>query len=166
MSDAERLRQLVIVRHAKAAHPPGLGDLERPLAPRGESEARLVGNLLTDVLAARPMVLVSPARRTRQTWELLSDATSDVVTATFDRRVYAAEWTELLQVLREVPAPMRDVILVGHNPGCADLVAGLTNQAPSSFPTAGIARLTIAQEWSDLSEGQLIGFTVPRVQPD
>jgi len=159
-------RSLIIVRHAKAAHPPGMADRDRPLTARGEAEARLAGELLTEALSATPTVLVSPAMRTRQTWELLSGASADMVPATYDHRIYSAGWTELLRVLREVPAAARQVILVGHNPGCAELVAELTDEPPASFPTAGVARIAVAQPWSDLSSGHLIGFTVPRVQPD
>ena len=42
----DRYRTLLLLRHAKSDWPPGVPDHERPLAPRGEREAKLAGNWL------------------------------------------------------------------------------------------------------------------------
>jgi phosphohistidine phosphatase len=59
-------------------------------------------------------------------------------------------------------------MLVGHNPGVADLATALTQPpdadvAPLSFPTAAAAVLEFSAPWSDLGPGQarLIDHTIP-----
>lgn len=68
----DRSRTLVLLRHAKSAYPPGVGDHARPLAARGIREATLAGDWLRSAAGPDPAVqavLCSTATRTRQTLE-------------------------------------------------------------------------------------------------
>src|SRR3954467_9521492 len=60
-------RTLLLLRHAKSDYPTGVADHERPLAPRGEREARLAGDWLRAHAPAVDAVLCSSATRTRET---------------------------------------------------------------------------------------------------
>jgi len=60
-------RTLLLLRHAKSDYPPGVADHERPLAPRGEREAKLAGNWLRAHAPSVDAVLCSTATRTRET---------------------------------------------------------------------------------------------------
>ena len=69
------MRQLVLLRHAKAAVDSDTGeDFDRPLAARGREDAPVVGKALADEGADPQVVLVSDARRTRETWGLIAGA--------------------------------------------------------------------------------------------
>ena len=60
-------RTLLLLRHAKSDYPTGVADHERPLAPRGEREAKLAGDWLRANAPAVDAVLCSTATRTRET---------------------------------------------------------------------------------------------------
>jgi phosphohistidine phosphatase len=89
--------------------------------------------------------------------------------------VYDAWVDTLLDVLRELPDRAGTALLVGHNPGCENLVAALAGEADPDaarllavkYPTAGIAVLDLDVAWADLAPGvaRLSAFVVPRGTP-
>ncbi|MGW1606544.1 SixA phosphatase family protein, partial [Streptomyces eurythermus] len=91
----------------------------------------------------------------------------------YDRRLYAAGAAQVLEVVREVPAEVRTLLVIGHNPGLAELVAALAGdglddtleRVRAKFPTSAIAALTWhGGTWRALAPGTalLTSFTVPR----
>jgi phosphohistidine phosphatase len=169
-------RQLIVLRHAKAAWP-DVEDRLRPLADRGRRDAPAAGRWLRE--AERRLdgfridrVVCSPARRTRETWDLASAELDDAPAPVYDGRVYAATTATLLAIVRETPAHVRGLVLVGHNPGMQHLTLVLADDRPSEpldrarekYPTSGIALFNIEAEWSELLPGgaQLAEFAVPR----
>ncbi|RUX74479.1 histidine phosphatase family protein, partial [Mesorhizobium sp. M2A.F.Ca.ET.040.01.1.1] len=59
-------RQLLILRHAKSSwDDPKLADFDRPLAPRGQKTAPLIGRELSRRGWLPDLALVSPALRAR-----------------------------------------------------------------------------------------------------
>jgi phosphohistidine phosphatase len=58
-------RQLVLIRLAEAAD--GLADSDRPLTARGRRDAAAIGDWLGGQTLSLHRVVVSPARRTRET---------------------------------------------------------------------------------------------------
>ncbi len=68
------MRRLILFRHAKSAWPQGVPDNERPLAERGRLAAPLMGAYIARHGLIPDLALVSPARRTEQTWHF---ATAD-----------------------------------------------------------------------------------------
>lgn len=119
-----RPRRLLVMRHAKSAWPEGVADHDRPLGPRGLRDALAAGRFLAEHGGPPDLVLCSPARRARRTWELAaSELDSPVPTpAVHDPRLYGADDAELLDVLHGVPDEVATLLLVGHNPGLEDLV--------------------------------------------
>lgn len=127
--------RLILLRHAKAeSEAPSGDDFDRPLAPRGHREARAVGMQLA-ALGLRPdLAIVSPAVRTRETWELieLSVAGAEV---SFDPALYNAEAGAIRKIAEKAGAGVRTVIVVAHNPGLQELAVRLMRDgtAPAEF---------------------------------
>jgi phosphohistidine phosphatase len=171
-----------VLRHAKSAYPPGLADHDRPLSARGVVDAKAAGAWIRDHVGTLDHVVVSSARRTRGTWTLAAGVVGHIGAAgydvespgplTIDPRVYEASTETLLEVLRELPERVGTALLVGHNPGCEDLVDVLAGEADpeaarriaAKYPTAGIAVLDLDVAWSELGPGvaRLSAFAVPR----
>ena len=63
--------ELILWRHAEAAE--GVPDITRQLTARGKKQAEEVGKWLRARLPAQTRVLVSPARRTLQTAQALTE---------------------------------------------------------------------------------------------
>jgi phosphohistidine phosphatase len=167
-------RRLVLLRHAKSDWPDG-PDHERPLAGRGRRDAPAVGRWLAESGFVPDAVVCSTALRARQTWELVAGALAEtalrppgrsrVPAVRFEPRVYEASVLSLLMLVREFEPQWRTVLLVGHNPGLAELTIGLTGSdtEPRAFPTAFVAVVGLPGAWAEAAqgEGRLLAHTAP-----
>jgi phosphohistidine phosphatase len=164
--DADSRRRLVLLRHAKSDWPEDVADHDRPLAGRGRRDAPLVGRWLARSGFLPDVVVCSTARRARETWELASAELPQPPVPRLEPRVYEATVLGLLMLVRELPGEHRTVLIVGHNPGLAELAVGLATpppQPPASFPTAAVAVLSLAGDWSAAGPGEarLLAFAIP-----
>ncbi|MBN0047543.1 histidine phosphatase family protein [Streptomyces actuosus] len=166
-------RRLVVLRHAKSAWPEGTPDHERPLAPRGLRDAPAAGRALAAADCLPDLALCSTAVRARRTWELASAQWGTPPPVRYDERLYAAGTATLLDAVRRAPPHVGTLLLVGHNPGLADLVLDLAGdglddtleRVRTKFPTAAIAVLTwYGPSWRALTPGAalLTAVTVAR----
>ncbi|MFE9926096.1 SixA phosphatase family protein [Streptomyces sp. NPDC005774] len=170
---AGRSHRLVVLRHAKSAWPDGVPDRDRPLAARGERDAPAAGRAIAQTIGPPDLALCSTAVRARRTWELAAGEWDTPPPVRYEPRLYAVGVPELLGVVREVPAEVGTLLLIGHNPGLADLVLALAgdgvddtlDRVGTKFPTSAIAVLSWhGATWSDLAPGTalLTAMTVPR----
>lgn len=167
-----RSRTLIVLRHAKSAWPPDTPDLERPLAPRGRRDAPAVGHWLYAAGHRPDLVLCSPARRARETWELAAAELDAPPPVRHDPRLHHSGVPGLLDALHEVADDIGTLLLVGHNPELEELVVALAGdavgdtrqQAETAFPTSAVAVLTWDGDWTDLRPGAalLTEVAVPR----
>jgi phosphohistidine phosphatase len=153
----------VVVRHAKSAWPDGVPDAERPLNPRGRRDAPAAGRWVRDHSGHLDAVVCSPATRTRQTWRLIAAELGGPPEPVVDDRVYEAGVDSLLAVVRGLPADAGTALLVGHNPGVADLVAALTGEEPE-MKTSAIAVVELGGSWGEAGpgRGRLADHVTPR----
>ncbi|MBV8184116.1 MAG: histidine phosphatase family protein [Hyphomicrobiales bacterium] len=167
------MKRLLLLRHAKSDRPTGVGDHERPLASRGREDARRMGAYMQGEMLLPSLALVSTAVRTRQTWDLLVQGLGRVPELRFDRRIYDAPASRLANVIAETPDELGEILLIGHNPGLADLAHRLVGHGDryalarmrTKFPTAALAVLDLAGEvWRELADGsaRLDRFVTPK----
>jgi phosphohistidine phosphatase len=156
-------RRLYLLRHAKSSwEEPGLSDHDRPLAPRGRRAAKAIGRHLRDHGIEPELVLCSSAVRARQTLERIG------LEGRIEPELYGAGAEELLARLHAVPASVRSVMLIGHNPDLQELALLLASDArelEAKFPTGALATLTFGgHDWGALGPGtaELSGFVRPR----
>jgi phosphohistidine phosphatase len=164
------LRELLILRHAKSDWDAGVAsDFERPLAKRGKKDAPAVGAWLYREGMVPDHFVSSPAVRARDTalkvCKSLDLKKKDIV---WDEDVYEAQLSDLLAVLKRVPADAHTVLLVGHNPGLEDLIRYLAgrdvDEPPDAklLPTAALARLEMPDDWTRLEPGCAVLLAVAR----
>ncbi len=165
-------RRLVLLRHAKSAWP-DVPDHERPLAGRGRRDAPVAGRWLRAAGSGPDQVICSPARRTRETWQLAAAELGAPPPVSYDDRVYGATAAELLALARQAGPEVRSLMFVGHDPGLQDLAVGLAGPDSEAaalwrmrvkFPTAAIAVLAFEGSWPELApaEARLTAFVTPR----
>ncbi|MCZ2825027.1 MULTISPECIES: SixA phosphatase family protein [unclassified Modestobacter] len=158
-------RRLVLVRHAEAGS--AAVDADRPLTDAGAHRATAIGVWLADNGVAPARALVSPARRTVQTWERAGG-----VTPVLDPRVQGNTVEALLQVVRETPDEVDQLAVVGHNPSISVLAALLDDGqgddaarsgSASGFPAGGVAVLDLSTPFAAVGPGsaRLSAFAVP-----
>jgi phosphohistidine phosphatase len=166
---------LALLRHAKSSWDvPGIDDFDRGLAPRGTDAAPRIGAEIARIGFTPELVLCSSAVRARATLDLvrpyLKPAPRDVV---YEDQLYMAGARRLLDRIAQIPAGIRTVLMVGHNPGYHELAVALTREvAPgaadlvkSKFPTCALAIYTFDTEaWSEVKPrtGRAIHFATPR----
>lgn len=167
------MKRLWLLRHAKSSwDDPSLPDQLRPLAERGYRATTGLARHLEESELAPALVLCSPARRTTQTWEGISDGLPAETRIEIEDDLYGASAVHLLNRLRRVPAEVDSVMVIGHNPGLedlADLLVGagepdLRQRLAAKFPTGALAGLAVPGHWLELSRGQatLTAYVVPR----
>jgi phosphohistidine phosphatase len=165
------MKRLIVFRHAKAVPHGSAPDFDRALASRGLGDAATVGRYLADELLIPDLALVSPALRTRQTWEQAARALGPVPVK-LETAMYDASTGTLLGLVQGVGSDVRTVVLVGHNPGMAELSRDLVGHGDryafarmrAKFPTSGLAVLDFAvEEWGEVSPGggRLDRFVTP-----
>src|ERR1700733_7424750 len=116
------MRRLMLLRHSKTENDAPSGrDQDRRLDDRGRADAADIGGWISRHPPAPDSVLVSPAIRAHQTWEIAWQAMKDRVPqpqVEILPDLYGADPIQLLQVIRMASAtdPQR-LMVVGHNPG-------------------------------------------------
>jgi phosphohistidine phosphatase len=162
-------RLIHVFRHAKSSWAdPDQGDRDRPLAARGKRAARAMAKHMREAEVAPALILCSPAKRARQTLELIAPAlgTPEVL---IEEGLYGAPAEDLLERLRYLPDSVPSVMIIGHNPGLQDLAglllrdAGKRTTLPEDFPTAALVTLAIEQTWSELDRAtaDLVAYADP-----
>jgi phosphohistidine phosphatase len=160
-------RVLLVLRHAKAVHEPGLRDEDRGLTNRGLRDATAAGEAIRDEGLSPDRVLCSAALRTRQTWQQVSAALGravDKVKVSYEPSLYYADADDLLEAVRHGPDKAGTVLLVGHNPASQELVVDLTGQRDLPFPTSALAVVRLPGRWADAGAGggELVKIWTPR----
>lgn len=167
------VKTLILMRHAKSAWPDGVSDFDRPLNERGQKNAPRMAKFLSQEGYVPDLVLVSPAKRTQETWSLMKHALKGCAHQT-SQSIYEASAQSLLNLIHAQSDEVNTLMLVGHNPATEVLALGLASRhsldlfpaIKLGFPTAGVAVLQ-AQDgvWRNLgAQGMdLLCFSAPKL---
>lgn len=164
-------RRIVLLRHAKADWGQET-DHERPLAERGRKDAPVAGRRLAQSGIHFDLALCSTAARTRETWKLAVHELAERPRTVYEERIYEASPGELVALLNEVAEDVRDVLVIGHNPGMHGLAEVLTGESEgdaltrmnrTGYPTSAFAVLTFTGSWKSVEPGaaRLVDFWTP-----
>jgi len=154
------MRQLLLMRHAKAVREPGLSDHARSLTQRGREDAVRVARFLQDNKLNPDLAIASDAKRTRETLELATGQFISTPPTRLDAKLYLAEPYAILKAIRATSATVSKLLVVGHNPGVHELALALTERGQQadvkrlalSVPTAAVAVINLDCEWSAVGE--------------
>ena len=170
------MKQLLLLRHAKAVPSSPSGDFERELAPRGRKDASRMGVYLQAEGLVPQQILASPARRTQETASLVREALGDAPPLESPRALYLAEPHTILEAIRSAEPETERLLVVGHNPGIAELAELITVSGnlqaralvQQKYPTAALAVISLDIEvWQGASfhSGRLDRFLTPKTLP-
>ncbi|MEG3181546.1 SixA phosphatase family protein [Sphingomonas sp. LT1P40] len=169
------MKTLTLLRHAKSSwDDPVARDFDRPLNGKGQRAAVTVGRYLRGEGLSFDHVSASPATRVVETIDRVETGYGSQLAPAWDKRIYLASASSLLDVIHELPDGADSALLIGHNPGLEDLVltlipdrAGdaLRDSIEEKFPTAAVAVMTFdVADWGAIraNGGTLVRFTRPR----
>ena len=141
--------RLILLRHGKAeADAPSGQDFDRGLTGRGRSDVSLVARQLAENGQAPDLVLVSPAARAKETWEVAASFFPDAQVE-WAPVLYHIDPAGILELAKAQQA--HTVMVIGHNPGLGELAAHLARKVgPIDFPgfPTGAAAI-IRFDWAD-----------------
>ncbi|MFN3835525.1 MAG: SixA phosphatase family protein [Glycocaulis sp.] len=142
---------LIIMRHAKAVdRMEAEDDFDRGLTPRGLADAGRAATMMAAAGLEADMALVSPARRTLETWKAIAHVFPGAGVESPMALYHASQ--EMLE--RAVSEAFADgagrIVLVGHNPGVGAFAHALAARAeamegvPYGWPTSAAIAFDLA----------------------
>ncbi len=146
-------KQLILLRHAKSDWNAHTNDFDRPLKKRGRQNAKQIGLWLETQELLPDLVISSPAQRALDTAIIICNsleiATDSILT---DESIYAADLSDLLQIVSSIHDSVQRCLLVGHNPGLEELLRYFVVNIPipadgKLLPTASLATIQLDQYW-------------------
>ena len=164
------MKRLILMRHAKSDWPrPETDDHDRTLNERGKSNAASLGTWLKEKDLRPDTVLCSTATRTRDTLALLK--LEDQPDINFVKDLYLADAEKILATLQTADGDT--VLLLGHNPGIADMAEQIVKTPPNRdgmhhYPTGATIAITFdVENWTDIDWhlGKVTHIVVPRDLP-
>jgi phosphohistidine phosphatase len=158
---------LYLVRHAKSSWSDmSISDFDRPLNKRGQRDAPEMGRRLQQQGVKPEIILCSPAKRTRETVDLLAGEFGGTMeTVRFDERIYEAGPETLLDLIRSLPDSCCSAMLIGHNPSIGWMVTQLADARVENMPTCAVATLELTVErWEETGRHtcRLLDFNYPK----
>ncbi|MCH2109235.1 MAG: histidine phosphatase family protein [Polyangiaceae bacterium] len=141
------------MRHAKSSwRDVDLDDHDRVLNRRGRHAAPEMGKLLRKEKLVPDCIISSTAKRAVETAELVHAAMRANCDIELRRRLYLAEPETVYDVLNELPSETKCVLVIGHNPGLAELVEQASGSSVEMV-TAAVAHLKYSiKEFSKIDQ--------------
>ncbi len=153
------LRRLIFMRHAEAQMAQyGKPDKDRAITMDGMNQLEVLRLKLSGKLSGVDYVICSNARRTRQTIEGIKALLPASVEVVFDDSLYQGDQNLIWQLIGEVDAKYKGVLMIAHNPGLSQVVqwiADLSGRSIRQIPTGGLAICSTKSNWSGISAPKL-----------
>lgn len=161
--------KLILTRHAKSSWDDlMLDDHDRPLNERGRAAASRMGAWVAGRRHVPHHVICSTAERAVETCNLMIAEMGADLKVSYEPGLYHATADTMLAQINKAPAG--DLMVVGHNPGIANLAQMILDVSPTHdrfgiYPTTAtlIAEFS-GDNWADLKFGdaRVVQFIVPR----
>ena len=150
------MKTLYLLRHAKSSwDDTSLPDRDRPLEARGERDAAKMGKRWSPQYGKPDLIVSSPAVRALETAKVLAAGLDyKIKRILVNERLYAATVDGLIAFIESLDDMLERVMLVGHNPGFAELAhhfdSGITH-----MPTCALAEFRFdAKSWSGIGQSR------------
>ena len=154
------MRTLILLRHGKAVPHGAVPDFGRPLTEKGKRDSLAAGTLLKEAGIVPDVALVSPALRTRMTW---NEAQRELppIHETLLPALYQASSDDILEIIHEMDDRMGCVCVVGHNPALHEIAVRLAKSSKARkdigehFPPGSLIVLRFeVHDFSGVSDGR------------
>lgn len=157
------MKELLLIRHAKAEKESGKPDFDRPLKYIGIQDASFMAEKIKEKAIIPQIMVSSPALRTKTTAEIFTEQLK-LPEMILDKRIYEASQQTLLDVINGLPNEYSHIGLVGHNPGISYILYYLTGEI-KEVHTSTVALITFdVDDWTDVSKetGSLVYYDSPK----
>ena len=125
------------MRHSKSSwSDPSLDDFDRPLSKRGKNNAKLICEFFVKKNYKFDYVLVSSAKRTKKTLNILLKKITKPRKIFSSKKLYLANEDRIIELIKRIPKKYKSILLINHEPTVRNLVKTLTknqNNNPVSY---------------------------------
>lgn len=149
------MKTLILVRHGKSSWEYSVGDKDRPLLPRGITDAILVANNFNEQDIPIDATFSSPAIRALHTSMIyvrqlyFSLDKFQVVNELYD---FSGEY--LMQFIKSLDDDLNTVMIFGHNHAFTHIANSLGNSYIENVPTSGLVHLEFdIDQWLSVEKG-------------
>ena len=161
------MKTLTLVRHAKSSwKDQNLSDQERPLNKRGERDAPVMGQRITEAGIRPSLIICSPAVRAWTTARIIaSEIGYPNEFLQRENSLYLASLDDLLDVLVAQDREFNSLMVVGHNPGLTAFANYLSPGITNNIPTAGVVAFSFDRDdWNlrEHPETDLVTYDYPK----
>lgn len=145
------------MRHAKTESIENFAsDFDRELTDRGQHEPVVIAKLLQQLNVSFDKAIVSPARRTKETWDLLKINLPNVNDAIDEPRLYEASLQDFIEVIKKHVVDVDSLLIIAHCPAVIEAVRYFTGEY-HDFKPADLAIISCDNFENSLDSPQ--GFT-------
>ena len=160
-------KQLLLIRHGKSDWGnSSLSDFDRPLNPRGHSNAPEMARRILAKGQVPQLIVSSPALRAITTARYFSEVWEmPYENIQTESGIYEANKTALLQIVNALDNRYDRIAVFGHNPGFTEIANYLSNAEIYNLPTCGTVLIEFdTDDWAEVSRdsGKLIAFDYPK----
>lgn len=146
------MKKLTLLRHGKAEpHGNGVDDFQRELVQQGKLQVQKIARQALHAWGIPDIVTSSPALRAQSTAELFAvtvGASSDII---LNDQLYAADTSDVADVVRELPSTANHVVITGHNPSLEEFAFLLLKEDITLRSGACIHFTLNIDRWKDFS---------------
>ena len=151
------MKKITFIRHAKSSWDySNLGDIDRPLALKGITDAKIMGKLLNKEKIGIDKIISSPAKRAYDTAELIaSEIKYPINQIDINHDIYNSNTYDIFSIIKNVDSnKVNHMILVGHNPTFHNLIEIISNYKFPKLPTCSIVTLILnINKYNEIKEG-------------
>lgn len=145
------MKELLVLRHAQSspgAH--GVRDHDRQLSDEGRKQAERIGRYLSESTRVPEVILCSDSTRTTETCALTCDSGGIHPKIEFIEQLYLASHSCMIRTASQHAMSAESVMLIGHNPGCEDVLHEL-GLGTHEMPPCTLARIGLEiEDWLEL----------------
>lgn len=158
------MKKLYLLRHAKSSWEFNVDDHQRPLNERGHEDAALIGAYLKAEQLEFQRILCSTAVRTQETAKIVLAHLTNLENAfSSTAALYDFEGTEVVNVIKNIPDTIQDVLIIGHNNALTNIANGYGNRKISNISTCGLVSIEFdCEKWTAIAKGETIFSIFPK----
>lgn len=158
------MRTLILVRHAKSSWEQNVGDKERPLKKRGNTDAKLVSIAFKDKKLKLDKVYSSPANRALSTCKIfISNLNIDKNKLVIDEDLYDFGGERVIKFIKNIDEDYQNVMIFGHNHAFTSICNIFGDSFIDNLPTSGMVVIDFdVNSWVDVNKGSTRFTIFPR----
>ncbi len=158
------MKKLYIVRHTQKDDTKIGDDYDKPLTQEGLDNAHAIGAFLKNQKSTCDLIVSSPAKRTRQTSEIIAEELNYRKSIMYNEVLYMAYVNEMIETITYTFDTVNTMVLVAHNPSVTALALTLVG-LKEEIKMGGVVEIEFnCDSWIDIAKenARLIDYTIPK----